>query len=174
MFLGKSGDSRSQALTRPADQTVEQHNELADWFQTTLGIEVISEARKWVSRLVPPGYYRTGFQVGPCRDGFLQNAEHACFGVAPQDPFHDEAGRRQVECLAEQLPFGARSIDLLVLPFTLEFSADPHTVLREANVCWLPRDALWSVDSTAGACGGSGVQCRSARGGAPGPGISYR
>ena len=119
MFLGKSGDSRPQALTRSADKTVEQHNELADWFQTTLGTEVISEARKWVSRLVPPGYYRTGFQVGPCKDGFLQNAEHACFGLAPQDPFHDEAGRRQVECLAEQLPFGARSIDLLVLPFTL-------------------------------------------------------
>ena len=158
MFLGKSGDSRPRALTRSQDQTVEQHNELADWFQTTLGTEVISEARKWVSRLVPTGYYRTGFQVGPCRDDFLQNAEHACFGLAPQDPFHDEAGRRQVECLAEQLPFGARSIDLLVLPFTLEFSADPHTVLREANgvlapegclvVCGFNRWGLWGLRRT--------------------------
>ncbi|MEY5100112.1 MAG: hypothetical protein RJA36_2831 [Pseudomonadota bacterium] len=39
---------------------------------------------------------------------------------------------------AAALPFAANSLDLLVLPHTLEFSADPHTVLREVERVLVP------------------------------------
>ena len=39
---------------------------------------------------------------------------------------------------AAALPFGANSLDLLVLPHTLEFSADPHHVLREVERVLVP------------------------------------
>lgn len=39
---------------------------------------------------------------------------------------------------AAALPFPANSLDLLVLPHTLEFSADPHTVLREVERVLVP------------------------------------
>ncbi|MBL8482809.1 MAG: class I SAM-dependent methyltransferase [Rhodocyclaceae bacterium] len=37
-----------------------------------------------------------------------------------------------------QLPFAAQSIDLVVLPHVLEFSADPHEVLREVERVLVP------------------------------------
>jgi SAM-dependent methyltransferase len=39
---------------------------------------------------------------------------------------------------AEALPFSAASLDLLVLPHTLELSADPHAALREAERVLVP------------------------------------
>ena len=39
---------------------------------------------------------------------------------------------------AAALPFSASSLDLLVLPHTLEFSADPHAVLREVERVLVP------------------------------------
>ncbi len=39
---------------------------------------------------------------------------------------------------AAALPFAAHSLDLLVLPHTLEFSADPHRVLREVERVLVP------------------------------------
>jgi len=43
------------------------------------------------------------------------------------------AQERQLHCLAEALPFGADSIDVMVLPHVLEFASDPHQVLRETD-----------------------------------------
>ncbi len=39
---------------------------------------------------------------------------------------------------AAALPFAAASLDLVVLPHTLEFSADPHAVLREVERVLVP------------------------------------
>ncbi len=154
-FLGNTQDLRSQAPRRPRGWSPVSDNDIAHWFQCPLGVEVIRATRDSVSRLVPSGYYRTGFQVGLCGAGFLQKAEHVYYGVPPQGSFHVEKEDTQLECLAEQLPFGARSIDLLALPFILEFSADPHAVLREANsvlspegclvVCGFNRWGLWGL-----------------------------
>ncbi len=41
-------------------------------------------------------------------------------------------------CIPEQLPFTSQSIDLLVLPHTLETCADPHQVLREVERVLMP------------------------------------
>ena len=41
-----------------------------------------------------------------------------------------------------QLPLASASVDLLVLPHVLEFSADPHLVLREAERVLLPEGQL--------------------------------
>ena len=140
---------------RLRDRISVPNSDISRWFGTPLGVELVRETRGSVSRLVPPGYYRTGVQVGHCRDSFLQKVEHAYHGVPPQDSCQEEKEKQQLQCLAEQLPFGARSIDLLVLPFVLEFSADPHAVLREANgvlspegclvVCGFNRWGLWGL-----------------------------
>lgn len=47
-----------------------------------------------------------------------------------------------VVCLSEQLPFDADSIDLLVLPHTLEIAQDPHLTLREAQRVLMPEGRL--------------------------------
>jgi SAM-dependent methyltransferase len=56
---------------------------------------------------------------------------------------------------AAALPFAAASVDLIALPHTLEFSADPHAALREAErvlvpegrlvICGLNPASLWGL-----------------------------
>ncbi len=132
--------------------------DIAAWFQTTLGREICDTTRRCVSRLIPSGYYRTGFQVGFCNVNLLHKAEHAYWGGPSQggvrvNNYDDE--RTRLACVPENLPFGARSIDLLALPFVLDFSPHPHAVLREAYgvlapegcmvICGFNRWGLWGL-----------------------------
>lgn len=48
----------------------------------------------------------------------------------------------QLCCLPEALPFEASSLDLLVMPHTLEMSPDPHAALREAVRVLVPEGRL--------------------------------
>ena len=131
---------------------VAPREEMREWFETALGNALAQLTSESVSRLVPPGYYRTGFQAGVACVDLLQRAEHSVFEVPPRRNRRLEDRKLAVKCSPGQLPFGARSIDLLVLPFVLDFSADPHGVLREAYSILAPEGCLvicgfnrWSV-----------------------------
>ena len=52
------------------------------------------------------------------------------------------AGRSAVWCDLLDLPFEAQSVDLLVMPHTLEFTSDPHRLLREAERVLMPEGQL--------------------------------
>jgi SAM-dependent methyltransferase len=52
------------------------------------------------------------------------------------------AGRSTVWCDLLDLPFEAQSVDLLVMPHTLEFTSDPHRLLREAERVLMPEGQL--------------------------------
>ena len=74
--------------------------------------------------------------------GLGQEAVHGSIafvetGAAADD---DTLQRRRVDLLAEPvaLPFAAASLDLLVLPHTLELSIDPHAALREVERVLVP------------------------------------
>lgn len=128
---------------------------MAQWFETPLGKTLGQLTLDSVSRLVPPGYYRTGFQAGSVRIDLLQRAEQSVFEILPGKTRALRDRELVVGCCPEQLPFGTRSIDLLALPFVLEFSADPHAVLREAYgvlapegclvICGFNRWSLWGL-----------------------------
>lgn len=69
--------------------------------------------------------------------------------VAPQPPAlaelgprHAPAGRTTLWCDLLDLPFEAQSVDLLVMPHTLEFTRDPHRLLREAERVLVPEGQL--------------------------------
>jgi len=51
-------------------------------------------------------------------------------------------GRSTIWCDMLELPFEAQSVDLLVLPHTLEFTRDPHGLLREAERVLMPEGQL--------------------------------
>src|ERR1700744_5994204 len=52
------------------------------------------------------------------------------------------AGRSAVWCALLALPFEAQSVDLIVMPHTLEFTSDPHRLLREAERVLMPEGQL--------------------------------
>ncbi|ADG16161.1 class I SAM-dependent methyltransferase [Paraburkholderia atlantica] len=63
--------------------------------------------------------------------------------AAPGAPgLHAPAGRSAVWCDLLDLPFEAQSVDLLVMPHTLEFTSDPHRLLREAERVLVPEGQL--------------------------------
>ena len=55
---------------------------------------------------------------------------------------HAPEGRSTVWCDLLDLPFEAQSVDLLVMPHTLEFTSDPHRLLREAERVLMPEGQL--------------------------------
>jgi SAM-dependent methyltransferase len=54
-------------------------------------------------------------------------------------------GRGTVWCDFLDLPFEAQSVDLIVMPHTLEFTSDPHRLLREAERVLVPEGQLLIV-----------------------------
>ncbi len=55
---------------------------------------------------------------------------------------HAPDGRTTVWCDLLDLPFEAQSVDLIVMPHTLEFTSDPHRLLREAERVLMPEGQL--------------------------------
>jgi SAM-dependent methyltransferase len=55
---------------------------------------------------------------------------------------HAPGGRSAVWCDLLDLPFEAQSVDLIVMPHTLEFTSDPHRLLREAERVLMPEGQL--------------------------------
>ena len=57
-------------------------------------------------------------------------------------PLPAPGGRSAVWCDLLDLPFEAQSVDLIVMPHTLEFTSDPHRLLREAERVLMPEGQL--------------------------------
>ena len=54
----------------------------------------------------------------------------------------ETAGALQIRCDFEALPFPEASLDLVVMPHSLELSLDPHTSLREAERVLMPEGRI--------------------------------
>ncbi|WP_114810401.1 class I SAM-dependent methyltransferase [Paraburkholderia kururiensis] len=57
-------------------------------------------------------------------------------------PRHAPEGRSVVWCDLLDLPLETQSVDLIVMPHTLEFTSDPHRLLREAERVLMPEGQL--------------------------------
>jgi SAM-dependent methyltransferase len=75
---------------------------------------------------------------------FPRGLRHAGNGAAQGGPagLPAPAGRSAVWCDLLDLPFEAQSVDLIVMPHTLEFTSDPHRLLREAERVLMPEGQL--------------------------------
>ncbi len=62
--------------------------------------------------------------------------------VGARPALHAPEGRSAVWCDLLDLPFEAQSVDLIVMPHTLEFTSDPHRLLREAERVLMPEGQL--------------------------------
>jgi SAM-dependent methyltransferase len=81
------------------------------------------------------------FPRGLTHAGARNGSSH---GAAPAGPagLPAPAGRSAVWCDLLDLPFEAQSVDLIVMPHTLEFTSDPHRLLREAERVLMPEGQL--------------------------------
>jgi SAM-dependent methyltransferase len=108
----------------------------ADWLTTPLGQYVWQREQRFFDEALADvfGYYAVQLAL-PDYDALRGNRMPCRITVGI-------SGGCQVRCDPAQLPFASASIDLLVLPHTLDFHADPHEVLREAERVLVPEGRL--------------------------------
>jgi len=105
---------------------------LSDWFATPRGEYVLRWERGQFDSAVEDVFGFNAVQVGLPRIDFLRRNR-----IVLRTHLGLETGS---ELLADSvdLPLASGSIDLVVLPHVLEFSADPHGILREAARVLMP------------------------------------
>jgi SAM-dependent methyltransferase len=102
---------------------------LAQWLDTPLGAYTLAREREWLDQVTPDIFGYHAVQLGFAEYDLLRESRmtnrmivsptaHPAADVAAQ--FHE-------------LPFDAQSVDLCLLPHTLEFTEKPHEILREVD-----------------------------------------
>ncbi len=98
---------------------------MANWWRTDLGQYVFEQEKASIKRLHMHinGYFQTQVYGD---DSLLPHYDRPCcqFLIAEN---------ADVASCAEFLPLKSNSVDTLILPHVLEFSSEPHQVLREAE-----------------------------------------
>lgn len=112
---------------------------MREWYATQAGTLLLAEIRSRLDEALPEMFGYHAVLVGcvaPPMD--LLNASPIKHRVCLDA---DPAGA-DVIAAADALPFDADCVDVLVLMHTLEFAAEPHRVLREAERVLIPEGRL--------------------------------
>lgn len=109
---------------------------LARWFETPSGVYVLGWELDQVDSAVEDIFGFRAVQIGLPGIDFLRRNR-----ISYRFPLSLEPGAA-VQADPLQLPIASQSVDLLVLPHVLEFSSDPHLVLREAERVLMPEGQI--------------------------------
>ena len=105
---------------------------LADWFSTPRGKYVLSWERAQFDSAVEDVFGFNAVQIGLSRFDLLRQNR------IPLRTHLDLTSPSELIADSGALPLATGSIDLVVLPHVLEFSAHPHRILREAARVLMP------------------------------------
>jgi SAM-dependent methyltransferase len=99
---------------------------LADWFKTPLGRYVLGREQAYFDQTVADIFGFHALQIGLPENRFLAQSRIPTRWTLDYDPPAD------IIADPHWLPFAENALDLIVLPHALEFTDDPHLMLREA------------------------------------------
>ena len=114
---------------------------MQEWFETPPGRYLLAWERAEFDRAVADIFGYHALQLGlPELDTLASNRmPHKWLGLRePQSAEADSPVRPAVVTEYSALPFEANSIDLIVLPHSLELNPDPHATLREVERVLVP------------------------------------
>ena len=106
------------------------HESLHDWFKSELGAYLLERERAWLDRVTPDIFGFHAIQLGLPQVDLLRESRivhRVTVSPEPAGPHNHVPGQ------FHELPFETQSIDLCVMPHVLEFSENPHEVLREID-----------------------------------------
>lgn len=131
---------------------------LHDWLQTPAGQYLLQWECARLDEAVADIFGYHALQLGmPELNGLRANRMPHQWLAMEQFEAHGAAPERPISLLSDfaALPFPSSSLDLVLLPHTLEFSADPHATLREVErvlvpegrvvICGLNPTSLWGL-----------------------------
>ena len=112
---------------------------LAGWFEELPGGLLLQQETAVLERMLADlfGYYlvqigRTGLCAGTTESCRIRTRLMLDMGRG------EAAGPLDIRCDPLQLPIAADSVDVVVLPHTLDFARDPHRLLREVERVLIP------------------------------------
>ncbi len=113
--------------------------DLGRWLAASPGKELVERETRYVNSMLTGlfGYYL--LQVGWSREFYQPVAESRIrhhIVLEPNDP--SIAGGKTIVGDERAFPLAADSVDVVFLPHALEFSSDPHQVLRETERVLIP------------------------------------
>jgi len=114
---------------------------LEGWLQTPAGVYLREWEQTCLDNLTADIFGYNAVQIGmPQIDALAANRMPYKLLVDRKVRAVTDAAQRPVSLTLDctELPFASQSIDLVVLPHVLEFSTDPHQVLREVERVLIP------------------------------------
>lgn len=108
---------------------------MREWFESELGRYLLSREQAWFDAVAADLFGFHAMQLGHCGVECLRAnrmPHRFCASLL--------AG--ELRCRPEHLPLASQSLDLLALPHVLEFSPNPHQLLREAERVLRPEGRL--------------------------------
>lgn len=109
---------------------------LSDWLETPQGQYLLQWESAKFDVMVADIFGYNAVQIGLSEHEFLRgNRMPLRFRCA-------RPGNAEVRANAEALPFATASLDLVLLPHVLEFSPNPHQVLREVERVLVPEGSV--------------------------------
>ena len=109
---------------------------LSEWFATPRGLYVLGWERAQFDAAVEDVFGFNAVQIGLPQLDFLRESRvshKVRAGIEPGCGLRSEPMR---------LPLASQSVDVLALPHVLEFSAQPHAILREAERVLMPEGSI--------------------------------
>lgn len=107
--------------------------ELCEWFLQSPGRSLLTVESQALRAVWPSLFSRVAVQLGCAGTVDLLADCNAQVCVVLDRPGVATTAMPRILGAPEQLPFDARSVDIMLLPHTLDFAHDPHQVLREVN-----------------------------------------
>jgi SAM-dependent methyltransferase len=113
---------------------------LHDWFQTPPGRYLLAWEQAQVDATVADIFGYHALQLGLPELDALNTNRMPHQWLANSSAVDTSQGRQHVALMTDfaALPFPANSLDLVVLPHTLEFHGEPHAALREVERVLVP------------------------------------
>ncbi len=97
----------------------------------------------WLERAIGDVFGYHAVQLGLPQVNFLADSRMPNRWIVSQQTNPIGLCMHSIVSEFEELPFASQSVDLVVAPHVLEFSADPHQVLREIDRILIPEGRLF-------------------------------
>lgn len=128
--------------TAMSDQFNEIYLELESWYRQGQGQYVLEQTRAVLASRLETGFGYHILQLGPVRGHGLLDASLINHRVYASDRPAEGIG---LVCEADEIPLESDSVDVVVAHHCIEFSANPHQVLRELQRILTPQGQLFLV-----------------------------
>ncbi|MBS1270811.1 MAG: hypothetical protein MAG794_01779 [Gammaproteobacteria bacterium] len=117
-------------------------NTLPLWLETSLGQSLMQVECECLKEMLTGLFGPIAVQIGAAGFYSFVRFSDAVFCYTAHMHVADSGVAFDLRCIPEQLPFDAKSISVMILPHVLEFSDNPHQILREVERVLVPEGHL--------------------------------